>query len=98
MTLPVLPRLVLALACLTPFPAAAAAAEGKGRRQPAPAGLRNPGTRQAQPEIAPASDEGTQALARMQLPPGLEAKLWAAEPMLANPVAFNFDEQGRLLV
>jgi len=98
MSLSVLSRLALALACLTPFPATAAAAEGKGRRQPAPAGLRNPGTRQAQPEIAPASDEGTQALARMQLPPGLEAKLWAAEPMLANPVAFNFDEQGRLLV
>ena len=98
MSLSVLSRLALALACLTPLPATAAAAEGKGRRQPAPAGLRNPGTRQAQPEIAPASDEGTQALARMQLPPGLEAKLWAAEPMLANPVAFNFDEQGRLLV
>ncbi|MFZ9747626.1 MAG: DUF7133 domain-containing protein, partial [Opitutaceae bacterium] len=47
---------------------------------------------------AAASDEGAQALARMQLPPGLQAKLWAAEPMLANPVAFNFDERGRIFV
>ena len=30
--------------------------------------------------------------------PGLQAKLWAAEPMLANPVAFDFDEKGRLFV
>src|SRR6185369_16725542 len=29
---------------------------------------------------------------------GLKAHLWAAEPMLANPVAFDFDEKGRLFV
>jgi quinoprotein glucose dehydrogenase len=34
----------------------------------------------------------------MKLPPGLVAKLWAAEPMLANPVAFSFDEKGRAFV
>ena len=28
----------------------------------------------------------------------MQAKLWAAEPMLANPVAFDFDEKGRLFV
>ena len=54
--------------------------------------------RQEAPEIDPASDEGQQALARMKLPPGLKASLWAAEPMLANPVAFNFDEKGRVFV
>jgi quinoprotein glucose dehydrogenase len=52
----------------------------------------------ASPEIAPASDEGTLALKRMQLPEGLVATLWAAEPMLANPVAFNIDERGRIYV
>ncbi|HYP18338.1 MAG TPA: PVC-type heme-binding CxxCH protein, partial [Opitutus sp.] len=52
----------------------------------------------AEPEVAPASREGEQALERMKLPPGLKASLWAAEPMLANPVAFNFDEQGRIFV
>ncbi|HET7535416.1 MAG TPA: hypothetical protein VFJ90_03120, partial [Candidatus Didemnitutus sp.] len=50
------------------------------------------------PDMDKASDEGRQALARMKLPPGLTATLWAAEPMLANPVAFNFDEQGRMFV
>ena len=54
--------------------------------------------RQEAPEIDPASDEGQQALARMKLPDGLKASLWAAEPMLANPVAFNFDEKGRVFV
>ncbi len=54
--------------------------------------------RQRDPEVDSASDEGTQALARMKLPPGLVASLWAAEPMFANPVAFNFDEKGRVFV
>src|SRR5688572_1600010 len=56
------------------------------------------GTRVATPEVAPASAEAEQALGRMQLPAGLKASLWAAEPMLANPVAFNIDEQGRVFV
>ena len=56
------------------------------------------GSRVAAAEIAPASNEGEQALKRMKLPPGLVATLWAAEPMLANPVAFNFDEKGRIFV
>jgi quinoprotein glucose dehydrogenase len=54
--------------------------------------------RVAAAEIAPASSEGELALKRMQLPAGLTASLWAAEPMLANPVAFNFDERGRIFV
>ncbi|HWA84738.1 MAG TPA: HEAT repeat domain-containing protein [Opitutus sp.] len=64
----------------------------------APHELKDIGTRVAAPEIAPASDEGREALQRMKLPAGLKASLWAAEPMLANPVAFNFDEQGRMFV
>lgn len=55
-------------------------------------------SRLAEAEIAPASDEGELALKRMQVPAGLVATLWAAEPMLANPVAFNFDERGRIFV
>jgi quinoprotein glucose dehydrogenase len=54
--------------------------------------------RQLAPIIESASDEGQQALSRMKLPAGLKASLWAAEPMLANPVAFNLDEQGRVFV
>ncbi|NBX59706.1 MAG: hypothetical protein EBT62_04475, partial [Opitutaceae bacterium] len=55
-------------------------------------------TRQYVTEVNPASDEGRLALTLMQLPPGLKASLWAAEPMLVNPVAFNFDEHGRIFV
>ena len=50
------------------------------------------------PFVAPASAEGELAIKKFQVAPGLKADLWAAEPMLANPVAFNFDEQGRAYV
>ena len=48
--------------------------------------------------IAPASNQGELAIKRFQVGPGLKVDLWAAEPMLANPVAFNFDEKGRAYV
>jgi quinoprotein glucose dehydrogenase len=50
------------------------------------------------PVIDPASEDAVLALKRFSLPAGLEASLWAAEPMLANPVAIDFDERGRLFV
>src|ERR1043165_4750535 len=50
------------------------------------------------PRIAPASNEGELAIKKFQVASGLKVDLWAAEPMLANPVAFNFDEQGRAYV
>ena len=50
------------------------------------------------PVIDPASDDAKLAIQRFSLPQGMQAKLWAAEPMLANPVAFDFDEKGRLFV
>ena len=90
-----------ALTASLPLRAAEAAAENDD----APAGAKRTsgqilkmGSRVAAAEIAPASNEGEQALQRMKLPPGLVATLWAAEPMLANPVAFNFDEKGRIFV
>jgi quinoprotein glucose dehydrogenase len=64
----------------------------------APHVLQDMGSRKTEPEVAPASNEGQQALERMKLPAGLKASLWAAEPMLANPVAFNLDEHGRVFV
>lgn len=54
--------------------------------------------RSSTPEIMPASEDALNALQRMKVPEGLEMKLWAAEPMLANPVAFNIDEKGRVFV
>ena len=50
------------------------------------------------PDTAPASDEAQAQIKRFKLPPGVHVDLWAAEPMLANPVAFCFDEQGRIFV
>jgi quinoprotein glucose dehydrogenase len=50
------------------------------------------------PSIDKASDQGLKAMARFQLPKGFQIDLWAAEPLLANPVAFCFDEKGRCYV
>ena len=47
------------------------------------------------PVPKPASDAGEEAIAKIKVPAGFKAELWAAEPMLANPVALNFDDQGR---
>jgi quinoprotein glucose dehydrogenase len=57
-----------------------------------------PAERVPHPVVNPASDEAKLAIQRFSLPRGLQAKLWAAEPMLANPVAIDFDEKGRLFV
>ncbi len=57
-----------------------------------------PQERLAEPDILPASDEAAIAMTRFRLPPGFRASLWAAEPMLANPVAIDFDVRGRLFV
>src|SRR5258708_16809146 len=85
--------------CVAAFVRAAEPVPDDDDEKAVPAGkIRDLGTRKATPEVNAASDEGAQALKRMKLPSGLEAKLWAAEPMLANPVAINFDERGRLFV
>lgn len=47
------------------------------------------------PKLKPASDAGEEAIAKMRPAPGLKVELFAAEPLLANPVALNFDEKGR---
>src|SRR5262249_30749291 len=50
------------------------------------------------PRIASASTEGEEAIKRFRLPQGFKAELVAAEPLLANPVCFCIDEQGRFYV
>src|SRR5262245_17615772 len=50
------------------------------------------------PRISAASDEPLRAMKRFRVPPGLQVDLFAAEPMLANPVAFCFDGKGRCYV
>jgi len=50
------------------------------------------------PEIAKASDEGERAITGFQMPKGFAAKLFAAEPDVANPVAFYVDNDGKVYV
>src|SRR6185295_10563555 len=50
------------------------------------------------PKVAPASDEGERAMKRFRIPKGFKVELFAAEPMLANPVAFAIDEKNRFYV
>src|SRR5258708_6163452 len=47
------------------------------------------------PKLRSASDAAERAMAKMRAAPGLKVELWAAEPLLANPVALNFDNRGR---
>jgi len=96
-TFPRVALLAASVLCLVPAPRAAEAAADE-EKSLVQGKIKDAGTRVAQPEVAEASEEAAQAIKRMQLPEGLEAKLWAAEPMLANPVAFNFDEKGRIFV
>ncbi|HTD85244.1 MAG TPA: PVC-type heme-binding CxxCH protein, partial [Candidatus Binatia bacterium] len=50
------------------------------------------------PYVAAASDEAQNAIKRIRVPKGFKVDLFAAEPLLANPVAFHIDEQGRFFV
>jgi quinoprotein glucose dehydrogenase len=50
------------------------------------------------PRIYPASEEGQRAIAHFQVPAGLKVELFAAEPLLANPVSLRVDNQGRVYV
>jgi quinoprotein glucose dehydrogenase len=51
-----------------------------------------------EPRVAAASAEPEAAKTAFGLPEGFAAEAWAAEPLLANPVAFSLDEQGRAYV
>ncbi|HQR42596.1 MAG TPA: hypothetical protein PLX97_07920, partial [Gemmatales bacterium] len=45
-----------------------------------------------------ASRDATLSTARIKLEEGFKAELYAAEPLLANPVAFCFDNTGSIYV
>lgn len=91
--------LAVLLALTAPLSArAAAAAATNAEPYAALAKLLSIANRVPEPQVNEASDEGEQAIGRMQVPAPLKIELWAAEPMLANPVAFTLDEQGRVFV
>jgi quinoprotein glucose dehydrogenase len=50
------------------------------------------------PKIQPASEEAANAIKQFKIDEGLKVDLWAAEPLLANPVSFATDEKGRWFV
>ena len=50
------------------------------------------------PIMTPASPAAERAISQFRIDDAFEINLWAAEPMLSNPVAFAFDEHGRLYV
>lgn len=52
----------------------------------------------AAPQLAPASDEGQLAIGSFHFPEKWEARLFSAEPDVANPVALYVDNQGRVYV
>jgi quinoprotein glucose dehydrogenase len=56
------------------------------------------GTNANAPKVMAASDEGELAIKRFRVPKGFKVELFAAEPLLANPVAFAIDERGRVFV
>jgi len=78
----------LALAAQTPAADVAGGSSASGALKPDP--------RDPAPHLQPASDEARKAMAKFQLPAGFTADVWAAEPMLGNPVAFTIDERGRV--
>lgn len=51
-----------------------------------------------QPQVAKASDEGKKALTTFTTQDGFSVELFAAEPLLANPVSFYIDNKGRHFV
>lgn len=70
------------------IPAVIALSTARGAELPTP----------LEPEIASASNEGELAIKRFQVPAGHRLSLVAAEPQLANPVAFTIDQRGRFLI
>jgi quinoprotein glucose dehydrogenase len=80
-------RLAIPLTGMAVLAASLAAAPDQGRR-----------ARAEGPKAAGPARDAQLAIKRFRLPAGLRADLVAAEPLLANPVCFCFDEKGRLFV
>lgn len=55
-------------------------------------------TKPLEPEIAPASPEAAAAVNAIRIPQGWKIELFAAEPLVANIVAFDIDHRGRFYV
>lgn len=60
------------------------------------AAAEEPGGHAYNPPVAVATPDAARAVASFRKPAGWSVGLFAAEPLLANPVAFGFDEKGRV--
>ncbi len=70
----------------------------KPETEKSPADKNFPANGSYQPQLGPVSNEGQQAIDRMKAADGFKIELVAAEPLLANPVAFGFDSRGSIYV
>ena len=76
------------------------AVEGFGQDDPQSESRKNP----LPPGITDSQDPGdiplspSESLARMTVPKGFSIKLFASEPTIGQPIAFDFDDRGRLWV
>ena len=50
------------------------------------------------PFVAETAQDAELLMKRVRIPQGMQIELFAAEPLLANPVTFTFDDQGRCYV
>ena len=65
----------------------------------APATPPPPTTQQVlHPDIPPAFEDATKAMAQYKIPDGLKMSVFAAEPQLQNPVQFSIDNKGKFWV
>ncbi len=90
-----LSALALALLLGPGFSARAVEIEGVTTSAPERTGLKGD-ARTAVPAVAAADDSAEKARSKFRIPPGFATDLWAAEPLLSNPVAFCLDGQGRV--
>lgn len=84
---PILFRLVLAVLCALALPSVADEVDGAPKKKD-----------DKYPEGVSKDDTAELALKKFSVAPGLTVEVWAAEPLLANPVALAFDEKGRAFV
>src|SRR5690349_10427466 len=52
----------------------------------------------SEPDTNAAPPSPQESLARVKLPPGFKAKVFAAEPNVQNPIAMAWDARGRLWI
>lgn len=93
-------RLLPGLVAVSALSSAAALAAASSPDTPSAKGRLSlqPADRSSTPVVAGPSDEPRNAIQRFRLPTGFSISLFAAEPLLANPVAFTFDRDGTVYV